>query len=147
MTTTTAEQAATAQISAKGGIWGRQLARYPGNGARAFYLGIVIVATVVLYYELYVGGSVATKISHDLNMSLTYLIVVSIVGNALGALASIFAGLADRWGRANLVVYGLLITGALVYAISYAHTKEMYLGLFAVVSFVEGIILVATPAL
>jgi ACS family D-galactonate transporter-like MFS transporter len=147
MTTTTAEQVGAAPISAKGGIWGRQLARYPGNGARAFYLGIVIIATVVLYYELYVGGSVATKISHDLNMSLTYLIVVSIVGNALGALASIFAGLADRWGRANLVVYGLLITGVLVYAIAKIHNKEAYLGLVAVISLVEGVILVATPAL
>jgi MFS family permease len=146
MTTTTAEQAA-APITAKGGIWGRQLARYPGNGARAFYLGIVIVATVVLYYELYVGGSVATKISQDLNMSLVYFIVVSIVGNAVGALASIFAGLADRWGRANLVVYGLAITGVLIYAVSKVTTKEAYLGLIAVISFVEGIILVATPAL
>jgi MFS family permease len=146
MTTTTAELAAT-PISAKGGIWGRQLARYPGNGARAFYLGIVIIATVVLYYELYVGGSVATKISHDLNMSLTYFITVSIVGNAVGALASIFAGLADRWGRANLVVYGLIITGVGVYALSLVHTKEAYLAIVAAVSLVEGIILVATPAL
>jgi len=146
MTTTTAELAAT-PISAKGGIWGRQLARYPGNGARAFYLGIVIIATVVLYYELYVGGSVATKISHDLNMSLTYFITVSIVGNAVGALASIFAGLADRWGRANLVVYGLVITGVGVYALSLVHTKEAYLAIVAAVRLVEGIILVATPAL
>jgi hypothetical protein len=30
-----------------------------GLGAGSFYLGIVIVATVALYYELYVGGSVA----------------------------------------------------------------------------------------
>jgi MFS transporter, ACS family, D-galactonate transporter len=146
MTTTSAEAAAP-PITAKGGIWGRQLARYPANGPRAFYLGIVIVAAVVLYYELYVGGSVATKISHDLNMSLTYFITVSIVGNAVGALASIFAGLADRWGRANLVVYGLVITGVGVYALSLVHTKEAYLGIVAAVSLVEGIILVATPAL
>ena len=146
MSTTTAEPAAP-QISAKRGIWGRQLAHYPSNGPRAVYLGIVIIATIVLYYELYVGGAVATKISADLDMSLTYLIVVSIVGNALGALASIFAGLADRWGRANLVVYGLAITGALIYAISYVDTKQNYLILFAVISLVEGVILVATPAL
>ena len=64
MSTTTAEPAAT-EIPAKGGIWGRQLAHYPSNGPRAFYLGIVIIATIVLYYELYVGGAVATKISAD----------------------------------------------------------------------------------
>jgi MFS family permease len=146
MSTATAEQASPS-ISAKGGIWGRQLGRYPANGPRAFYLLIVIIATIVLYYELYVGGSVATKLAADLDMSLTFLITVSIVGNAVGALASIFAGAADRWGRSNLVVYGLLVTGALIYAVSYVHTKWPYLILIAVISFVEGMILVATPAL
>jgi MFS transporter, ACS family, D-galactonate transporter len=133
---------------AKGGIWGRQLASYPSNGPRALYLSIVVIATIVLYYELYVQGSVATAITQDLHMSLAYLITVSIVGNGLGALASIVAGLADRWGRANLVVYGLAVTGALVFfGLANAHSKGMYLTLFAIVSFVEGIILVATPAL
>src|SRR5262249_50816680 len=112
-----------------------------------FYLAIVIIATIVLYYELYVGGAVATKISLDLDMSLAYFIMVSVVGNAVGALASIFAGLADRWGRANLVVYGLALTGVLVYALSTVHSKTTYLILFGAVSLVEGVILVATPAL
>src|SRR5215472_15484378 len=146
MSTATAEQASPL-IQARGGIWGRQLGRYPGNGARSFYLFIVIITTIVLYYELYVGGSVATKISSDLDMSLTYLITVSIIGNALGALASIFAGLADRWGRANLTAYGLLITGVAIYGIAYVHTKLEYLIVVAVISLVEGVILVATPAL
>ena len=35
-------------------------------------------------------------------------------GNLLGAFGSLFAGLADRWGRANLVVGGLLVTGVFV---------------------------------
>src|SRR5215475_11157255 len=119
MSTTTAAEQTSAPIEARGGIWGRQLGRYPANGPRAFYLGIVIIATVILYYELYVGGSVATKISADLHMSLTFLITVSIIGNALGALASIFAGLADQVGPAPPVVYGLLITGILVYAVTF----------------------------
>src|SRR5712672_1796132 len=87
--------------TARSGLWGRQLDRYPSNGPRAFYLGIVVIATVILYYELYVGGAVATQITADLHMSLAYLITVSIIGNALGALASLVAGAADRWGRAN----------------------------------------------
>ncbi|HKD99039.1 MAG TPA: MFS transporter [Micromonosporaceae bacterium] len=147
MTTTAVAEPSSPPV-ANSGIWGRQLARYPANGPRALYLGIVVVVTITLYYELYVQGSVATQIAADLHMTLAYLIGVSIVGNALGALASIFAGLADRWGRANLVVYGLLITGALVlFGLPNAGSKLMYLILFALVSFVEGIILVATPAL
>jgi MFS transporter, ACS family, D-galactonate transporter len=139
---------ASRPTDAKRGIWGRQLDRYPANGPRAFYLGIVVLATIVLYYELYVQGSVATQIATNLHMTLAYLIGVSIVGNAVGALASVAAGLADRWGRANLVVYGLAVTGALVlFGLPNAHTKLTYLVLFAFVSFVEGMILVATPAL
>jgi MFS transporter, ACS family, D-galactonate transporter len=135
-------------ISARTGIWGRQLNRYPSNGPRALYLGIVFISTITLYYELYVQGSVVTTISSDLHMSLAYLITVSIVGFALGAFASVGAGLADRWGRANIVVYGLAITGGLVlFGLAGAHSKTQYLVWFAIVSMVEGTILVATPAL
>lgn len=143
----TAAAAASPPVATRGGIWRRQLDRYPANGPRALYLGIVVIATIVLYYELYVQGSVATKISADLDMSLAYLISVSIVGNAVGALGSVAAGLADRWGRANLVVYGLALTGVLVLALAEAGNKTVYLVLFAFVSLVEGVILVATPAL
>ncbi|MBR7834273.1 MFS transporter [Actinospica durhamensis] len=135
-------------VNAKGGIWGRQLDRYPATGARTGYLVIVVLATITLYYELYVQGSVATALAANLHMTLVYLISISIVGNGVGALASVVAGLADRWGRANLVVYGLAVTGALVaFGLADATEKSVYLVLFAVVSFVEGMILVATPAL
>ena len=135
-------------IEAKRGIWGRQLDHYPSTAPRAMYLVIVVLATIILYYELYVQGSVATALAANLHMTLVYLIAISIVGNAVGALASVVAGLADRWGRANLVVYGLGVTGALVlFGLANATDKFVYLLLFAVVSFVEGMILVATPAL
>src|SRR5262245_37279839 len=126
MATITADHAPPA-LAVKGGIWGRQLARYPKTGPRAVYLGIVILVTIIQYYELYVGGSVATKISNELDMTLTFLIIVAIVGAGLGVFSALFAGLADRWGRANLIVYGLAITGALVYATSFVHTKIAYL--------------------
>jgi MFS transporter, ACS family, D-galactonate transporter len=135
-------------VEAKTGIWGRQLDHYPSTGSRTAYLVIVVLATITLYYELYVQGSVATALAANLHMTLVYLISISIVGNGVGALASVVAGLADRWGRANLVVYGLLATGVLVlFGLAGATDKWVYLTLFALVSFVEGMILVATPAL
>ena len=135
-------------FAARAGIWGRQLDRYPSTAPRATYLVIVVLATITLYYELYVQGSVATALAANLHMTLVYLISISIVGNGVGALASVVAGLADRWGRANLVVYGLAVTGLLVlFGLANATDKWVYLALFAVVSFVEGMILVATPAL
>lgn len=130
------------------GIRNRQLAHYPDNGPRTMYLAITVLATVILYYELYIQGAVATKIIVDLNMSFAYFVLISVIGNAIGAFASLAAGLADRWGRANLVVYGLLITGVLIaFGLPNSGSKGVYLVLFAIVSFVEGVVLVATPAL
>ena len=129
-------------------LWHRQLTRYPDTAARYAYLAIVVAATVVLYYELYIQYAVSTAIITHYNMTFTFFVYVSVVGNAVGAFASLLAGLADRWGRANLTVYGLLVTGALVaFAVPNAGSKGMFLFLIALVSFVEGIILVTTPAL
>jgi MFS family permease len=129
------------------GLWRRQLAHYPDNGPRAAYLAIVVLATVVLYYELYIPGAVATQIIAQYDMTLRYFIIISVVGNLVGALGSLAAGLADRWGRANLVAYGLAVTAVLVLLLPHASSKGLYLVLFVLVSLVEGVILVATPAL
>lgn len=130
------------------GLWDRQLHQYPDTTLRLRYLGITVLATVVLYYELYVQGAVATQIISDFQMSFRYFVFIGIVGNAIGAVASLLAGAADRWGRANLVVVGLLLTGVLIaFGLPNAGSKTVYLLLFAVVSFVEGVVLVATPAL
>ena len=56
-------------------------------------------------------------------MTFTYFVGISIVANGIGAFASLLAGLADRWGRANLVTYGLLITG-LLYAFALPHAPS-----------------------
>jgi MFS family permease len=129
-------------------LWDRQLQHYPETGRRFVYLGIVVLATIVLYYELYVQGSVAPSILQQYHMSFKYFVYISVVGNAVGAFTSLIAGLADRWGRANLVVYGLLVTGLLtLFGLPNAGDKLSYALLFTAVSFVEGIILVATPAL
>ena len=130
------------------GLWRRQLPHYPSNSRRAVYLGIVVLVTIVLYYELYIQGAVSTKIILQFGMTFRYFVFVSVVGNLVGAFASLAAGLADRWGRANLVAYGLLLTGVLIcFGLPNVTHESEYLILFALVSFVEGVVLVATPAL
>src|SRR4051794_24856735 len=129
-------------------LWDRKLEHYPETGPRSLYLAITVLATVVLYYELYVGGAVATQIISEFGFTFTQFVFISVIGNAVGAFASLFAGLADRWGRANLVVVGLLITGLIIaFGLPNAGSKIVYTVLFAVLSFVEGVVLVATPAL
>ena len=129
-------------------LWSRQLSHYPNTGPRTFYLGVTVLATIILYYEFYLQGAVATQIIQHYNMTFTYFVVISIVANGIGAFASLLAGFADRWGRANLVTYGLLITGVLyAFALPHAPTKVWFMVIYSCVGFVEGIVLVATPAL
>jgi MFS family permease len=129
-------------------LWYRAIDRYPDTGSRIFYLGIVVVGTVILYYQLYVAGAVAPQILAHYGMSFRFYVYITVVGNAVGAFTSILAGLADRWGRANMVAYGLLVTGLLVlFGIPNAPDKWAFALLVIAVGFVEGIILVATPAL
>ena len=112
------------------------------------YLAITVLATVTLYYELYVGGSVSTLILTNLDMSFTFYVLTLAFGNLIGAFGSLFAGLTDRYGRANLVVFGLLFTGIFVAFILPAATNKWAFTIEGfVVGVVEGICLVATPAL
>ncbi|MEU2929888.1 MFS transporter [Streptomyces sp. NPDC007251] len=129
-------------------LWRRELHHYPATSRRMAYLGIVVLTTVVLYYALYVQYAVATSIITHFHMTYGYFVWVSVIGNAVGAFASLVAGLADRWGRANMVVYGLLVAALLsLLGLPNAPDKSTYLVLFAALSFIEGIVLVATPAL
>lgn len=88
-----------------------------------------------------------TIIAH-FNMTFSYYVYIVVIGNAVGAFGSLAAGLADRWGRANLVAYGLVVTALLIlFGIPNTPNKLTFGVLYAAVAVVEGIILVATPAL
>jgi ACS family D-galactonate transporter-like MFS transporter len=140
--------ASTPPAKARRGMWDRELQHYPGTGVRFTSLGIVVVATIVLYYQFYLAGAVAAHIITDYHMSFVYYVNISVVGYILGAVASFVTGLADRYGRANIVVVGLFLTGLLcLIGIPNAHSKLAFGVLFVAIGFVEGIILVATPAL
>ena len=92
-------------------IWNRELATYPERDARRMHLLLVVLITVTLYYELYVGSGVATITLAQLKIPFPIFVYILAAGNLLGAFASLLAGLADRFGRANLVVYDLLVVG------------------------------------
>jgi MFS family permease len=129
-------------------LWDRQLPHYPDTARRMSYLAITVVATITLYYQLYVQGAVAPKIIQQYHWSFTGLVVSTVIGATFGAFASLAAGLADRWGRANLVVGGLLLTGLLMtFAMPNASSRTEYAVCYTLLSIVEGMILVATPAL
>jgi MFS family permease len=126
----------------------RQLDYYPDTGPRAFFLAVTVLATVMLYYELYVGGSVSTLLLTNLNMTFTFYVTVLAIGNAIGAFGSLIAGVGDRFGRANIVVFGLFFTGVFTAFVLPAATSKWTFSVEGfVVGVVEGMALVATPAL
>ena len=130
------------------GLWDRKLTHYPETKARYMYLAVTVAATIALYYELYLGGAVATQLMSEFGFSFAGFVFVTVIGNAVGAFASLFAGFADRWGRANLVVAGLLLNGVLIaFIVPNASTKFEFTAALTLVALVEGIALVATPAL
>jgi MFS family permease len=147
MTATTADP-----VSGQRGLFSslihRQLDSYPDTNRRVLYLALTVLATITLYYELYVGGSVSTLILTNLGMSFKFYVLTLAFGNLIGAFGSLFAGLTDRYGRANLVVFGLFFTAIFVAFILPAATNKWVFTIEGfVVGVVEGICLVATPAL
>ena len=129
-------------------LWNRELTRFPSEGTRYLSLAIVVLTTIVLYYQLYLSGGVATDVLRDLHMSFVYYVNISVVGYMLGAGASVLAGLADRYGRANIVTFGLLVVGVLcAFVLPNVNSKLGFGVVYIAIAFVEGIILVATPAL
>jgi MFS family permease len=129
-------------------FWRRDLRSYPDTLPRYYYLGLVVVTTVILYYQLYVSGSVATQILQTFHMSFMFYVGMLVIANAVGAFASLAAGLSDRVGRANLVVFGTIITSLLaLVAVPNVHSKVGYSVTQIATALVEGVVLVATPAL
>jgi MFS transporter, ACS family, D-galactonate transporter len=129
-------------------FWNRQLDRYPAGRVRFTCLAIVVLATIVLYYQFYLAGAVATHIIAEYHMSFVYYVNISVVGYILGAAASFATGMADRYGRVNIITVGLLVVGLLcLLGIPLVHSKLGFGIVFVAIGLVEGIILVATPAL
>ncbi len=129
------------------GFWQRSLEHYPANSTRIWYLALSVIATIVLYYQSYVLPSVAPLVLTNFHLTLQQYSYSLLLANLLGAFASIFGGFSDRLGRANLVIYGLLVSSVITFAISFTSSATSFLVLYWLLGFIEGIILVATPAL
>ncbi len=121
---------------------------YPANGKRTGYLALAVLATIVLYYTYYTQTGVTPNILQYYHMSFSFYVWIVIVSNLIGAFASLPASKTDKLGRANVIIYGLLIVGLLV-AVGVPNVSGEW-GFAIVISaigLVEGAILVATPAM
>lgn len=147
----TSAMAVTPPSSSRGlweGLVRRQLHRYPRTVPRYGYLAIVVLTTIVLYYLYYVEGAVTPLFLPYYHMSFQYFLYILVVGNAIGAFTAFIGGLSDRIGRANLTIYGTLVVGLVqLVGVPNIHSRFGFALAYCVIGFVEGIILVSTPAL
>ena len=148
MTTT----AATASVPNPGwwrnALGRRQLHHYPDTLPRLGYLAIVVLTTIMLYYLYYVEGAVTPLLLPYYHMSFQYFLYLLVVSNAIGAFSAFIGGLSDKIGRANLTIYGTLVVAIIqLFAIPHISEKFWFAACYCVIGFVEGVILVSTPAL
>ncbi len=132
----------------RGALITRQLHRYPGTPQRYGYLAIVTLTTIVLYYLYYVEGAVTPLMLPYYHMSFQYFLYILVVSNLIGAFSALIGGLSDKIGRANLTIYGTLVVALVqLVGVPHIHSELGFAISYSIIGFVEGIILVSTPAL
>ena len=129
------------------GLGRRQLYTYPRTVPRLGYLGIVTLTTIMLYYLYYEEGALTPLMLPYYHMSFQYFLYLLVVSNAIGAFSALIGGLSDRIGRANMTIYGTLVVGLVQLGITGIHSKFGFAVAYCIIGFVEGVILVSTPAL
>jgi MFS family permease len=126
----------------------RRLDRYPNTWPRIGYLAIVVLTTIMLYYLYYVEGAVTPRLLPYYHMSFAFFLYLLVVSNAIGAFSAFLGGYSDKIGRANLTIFGTLLVAIIqLFAIPHITDKWGFAASYCVIGFVEGVILVSTPAL
>jgi len=126
----------------------RELHRYPARGPRLAYLGVVVLITIMLYYLYYEEGALTPLMLPYYHMSFQYFLYLLVFSNAIGAFSALLGGVSDRIGRANMTIYGTVVVALVqLVGIPNIHSKFGFALAYCVIGFVEGVILVSTPAL
>jgi MFS family permease len=137
-----------ASVSPLQRLWRRDLDRYPTGGYRIFLLAIVVLANIVFTWTVAAGTAATTVIFPRYGMTLNYYSDLLVVAGICGGVASYITSFGDRWGRANMVVIGLIINAVFaLWAIPNASDKTWYSVATCVLYLADGAIFVGTPAL
>src|SRR5580700_11753372 len=148
MTTTTVPGPVPTRGGWASALGHRQLSKYPDTWPRLGYLSIVVLTTIMLYYLYYVEGAVTPLLLPYYHMSFAFFLYLLVVSNAIGAFSAFIGGLSDKIGRANLTIFGTFVVAVVqLFAIPHITERFWFAASYCVIGFVEGVILVSTPAL
>lgn len=131
-----------------GRLWRRDLGSYPIGGYRIFLLAVVVLANIIFTWTLYAGNAATSVIFPHFGMTLNYYSDLLVVAGLCGTVAMYVTSFGDKWGRANMVVIGLLINGVFsLWAVPDAPSKTWYAIFTCLLYAADGAIFVGTPAL
>jgi sugar phosphate permease len=125
----------------------RQLAHYPPPRARAWYLVVTLACAVTLYSHIFVAVSVLPLLQREFGFTLQQFGLFFILVFLVGAVAALFGSLSDRLGRANLVVYGSIVSALLTLGVALTGTTLSFFVAGWLLTFAEGVLQVALLAL
>jgi MFS family permease len=129
-------------------LWRRDLRSYPTGGYRIFLLAIVVLANIIFTWTVAAGTAATTVTFPHFGMTLNYYSDLLVVAGVFGGLAAYITSFGDKWGRANMVVIGLLINGVFaLWAVPDASSKTWYSVAVCLLYLADGAIFVGTPAL
>ena len=131
-----------------GRLWRRELAGYPTGGYRIFLLAIVVLANIVFTWTVAAGTAATPVMFVHFGMTLNYYADLLVVAGICGGVAAYITSFGDKWGRANMVVVGLLINAVFaLWAVPDAPNKTWFSVATCILYFADGAIFVGTPAL
>ena len=129
-------------------LWRRELPGYPAGGYRIFLLAIVVLANIVFTWTVAAGTAATPVMFAHFGMTLNYYADLLVVAGVCGGVAAYITSFGDRWGRANMVVIGLLVNAVFaLWAVPDAPGKTWFSVFTCVLYFADGAIFVGTPAL
>jgi ACS family D-galactonate transporter-like MFS transporter len=127
--------------------WQRELAHYPPASARVWYLVLTLATAVALYSHIFVAVSVLPLLQRDLGFTQQQFGLFFMLVFLVSAVSSLFGSLSDRLGRANLVVYGSIVSALLTLGIALTGTTRSFFIAGWILTFVEGVLQVTLLAL
>src|SRR6201996_5013789 len=147
-TATPATAPGQATGSGIGRLWHRDLGRYPAGGYRIFLLAIVVLANIIFTWTVAAGTAATTVTFPHFGMTLNYYSDLLVVAGVCGGLAAYVTSFGDKWGRANMVVIGLLINAVFaLWAIPNASDRTWFSVALCALYLADGAIFVGTLGL
>jgi MFS family permease len=108
----------------------------------------VVLANIIFTWTVAAGTAATTVTFPHFGMTLNYYSDLLVVAGVCGGLAAYITSFGDKWGRANMVVIGLLINGVFaLWAVPDAPNKIWYSVFTCLLYLADGAIFVGTPAL